>query len=58
MNSGPWLPIWLLGAPLVLAIIDRLRTPKIASHTSTTFRNRDADANERGIDPRARAAAR
>lgn len=58
MNTGPWLPIWLLGAPLVLAIIDRLRTPKTASYTSTNFPSRDADANERGIDPRARAAAR
>ncbi len=58
MNTGPWLPIWLLGAPLVLAIIDLLRTPKTARYDSTNFRSRDADAMERGIDPRARAAAR
>lgn len=29
--SQPWLPIWLLGAPFVLGIIEWLRTPKVRS---------------------------
>ncbi|GEM_PF-6859385 len=29
MNQ-PWLPIWLLGAPFVMAIIEWMRTPKVS----------------------------
>ena len=28
MNQ-PWLPIWLLGAPFVMAIIEWMRAPKV-----------------------------
>ncbi len=28
MDTGALLPIWILGAPLVLAIIEAMRTPK------------------------------
>lgn len=27
--SQPWLPIWLLGAPLVMGVIEWIRTPKV-----------------------------
>lgn len=27
--SQPWLPIWLLGAPFVIGIIEWMRTPKV-----------------------------
>lgn len=28
MNTGVWLPIWIIGAPLVVAVIDWMMTPK------------------------------
>jgi hypothetical protein len=28
MEAGYWLPIWIIGAPFVLALIDWLVTPK------------------------------
>ncbi len=28
MNTGAWLPIWIIGAPLVLAVIDWMMMPK------------------------------
>jgi hypothetical protein len=36
-SNMPWLlPFWLLGAPLVAAIIDLMRTRRDTSHTSAT----------------------
>lgn len=38
MNStgsfGAWIPIWILGAPLVLALVDWARTPKTSTSAS------------------------
>ncbi len=31
------LPLWILGVPLVLAIIDRMRTPRVTRSDRTTF---------------------
>lgn len=31
----PWLPIWLLGAQLLLAIVERLRTPRPVRERTT-----------------------
>jgi len=28
MDTGSWLPIWIIGAPFVLALIDWFMTPK------------------------------
>lgn len=27
--SQPWLPIWLLGAPFLMGVIEWIRTPKV-----------------------------
>lgn len=36
-NNAPWLlPFWLLGAPLVIAIIELMRTRRDTSHSSAT----------------------
>ena len=32
------LPLWIIGAPLVIAIIDRMRTPRVTRNDQTTFR--------------------
>jgi hypothetical protein len=34
MNLAPFLPVWLLGAPLVIAIIDLMGTRKSNSHST------------------------
>lgn len=34
-SMGAWLPVWIIGAPFVLAIIDWMLTPK-GSHASST----------------------
>ena len=44
-NFGALLPVWLLGAPLVLAIIEKLRTPRVASYGGST--NLERSAGER-----------
>jgi hypothetical protein len=40
LTTMGWLPAWIIGAPLVLAIFDWIRTPKPA-------RDRDPDAEYR-----------
>ncbi len=36
MNTAPWLlPFWLLGAPMVLALIDLMRTRSSVSRMTT-----------------------
>jgi hypothetical protein len=38
-TNSPWLlPFWLLGAPLLAAIVDLMRTRRDLSHTSATRR--------------------
>ena len=37
MNSvGGWIPIWIIGAPLVLGLIDWMMTPKVNRGSSKT----------------------
>lgn len=28
IDMGPWIPLWIIGAPLVFALIDMFMTPK------------------------------
>ncbi len=44
MNTGPFLPLWLLGAPLLLAIIERMTTPRAPIRRDPTTLDRHDQA--------------
>jgi len=33
------LPLWILGAPFLLALVERMRTPRVTSNDRTTLRS-------------------
>lgn len=51
-SFGAWIPVWILGAPLVIGLLEWLRTPKTTTTTTTHATRAGPSAPAAGWDAR------